>query len=250
MIAYWLKRAIEKPANKIVCGAIYLRFRKYFEPKIKGLENLPDESAIIVPNHCIMIDGPALGSVISMRRHKLAHFWIQKEQVYSKRKALLWSIGAIPLEVDSRSTKKAVLKRTYEHLEYDNDYIAIFSEGPTKDLIDEGGRIVPIEQRAHSSSAAHLSVCANVPSPIPIIPVGLRSNDEIERETWKYGIKNEGGALEYIGNYVKQNGRAPYYFNFGKPIFPNKNLGKKEAIIDLTARVKDEVCRLARTARD
>ncbi len=250
---FWLKRAIEHASNYVSKYTEIPLSECYFDYKVKGVENLPEGPAILVPNHCMMTDGPFLNyQIVRSRGNKLTHFFVQKE-VYKKLKLYFWARGQIPVRVDKRSTDSAVLRRTKEYLDWTTDYLGIFAEGPTKDIVNpETHRIVPINERKHEVGAAFIAI----KNQIPIVPVGLRSNDFVETETWKYTFSKFGQAWWTLQKYVWENGRVPYYINFGKPIYPEKlddsgtRKQEKTAIRDLAQRVREEVIRLAQTARD
>jgi 1-acyl-sn-glycerol-3-phosphate acyltransferase len=228
-------------------------FECYFDYKLKGTDNLPEGPAILVPNHCMMSDGLFLNQqVFRSKRNKLTHFFVQNG-VYDKLKPYFWAKGQIPVRVDKRSPGLAVLKRTKEYIDWTTDYLGIFAEGPTKDLVDKKThRIVPINEREHSNGAAFTAV----KNQVPIVPVGIRSNDFVETETWKYTLSKFWQALWALHKHVWKNGKAPYYINFGNPIYPDKledsatRKQEKTAIRDLAQRVREEVIRLAQTARD
>lgn len=218
-VAYRLKRPVEKIGNIVVNGAVYLWTKRHFDFRVKGLENLPERSAIIVPNHCHKYDGLLIKPLIRFKGNKTIHFLVQGGKVYNKFKPILWFAGDIPVGVDAGSSKKAVFDRVNTYLLRTDALIGIFSEGPTKNLIDENGNMPPLEEREHYRGAAHFSIRTRA----PIIPTGVYSD-----------------AVE-----IDNKGRQRYYLNIGEPIYPG-TLKKK----DLTARVKEQVCMLARTARD
>ena len=154
---YHLKRPIEKifyGLSKIIYG---YNARKYLDFIVKGEENLPEESAIIVPNHCICFDG----GLITTNIKKQIHYFVQYENVYdSKFKIFWWLTGQIPVKVDTVFNRVAS-KRSKDYLGRTEDYIGIFSEGPTKDLIDEGGKPIEIKDRIHHPSASSLAAKNN-----------------------------------------------------------------------------------------
>ena len=248
---YPLKRAIEKFGHKtIIPWFIANTTRKYFDIQFKGLENLPETSAIMTPNHCINIDGIIVKSNLTKETNRLYHFWIQDEGVYSrswKRKAFLWAMGEIPVKVDARSSNRAVLRRTYEHFDRNNDIIGIFSEGPSKDLI-KNGKVIPLEDRVHFTGAANLSIGKVV----PIVPVGITSSKEAERLTWSQEANAETNGKSFVKDYVKENGKIPYRINIGKPIHPHKYafFSKKQARYEMTEDVKDRMLNLIYENRD
>lgn len=236
---YPMKRVIEKFGNKFILPLIRNKTRKCFDVQIQNLDNLPETSGIIAPNHCVSVDGIIIKSNLGYESKRLFHFWIQDEGVYSrtwKRKAFLWSMGEIPVKVDARSSNKAVLKRTYEHTSRDNDIIGIFPEGPAKDLIDTEGKVIPLEERVHFTGPANIAVKAEV----PIIPIGITSSEEVERLTWDKRTDAETAGKNFTKQYVAENGKIPYRINIGKPIHPAQynHLNRKEARYELTEAVK------------
>jgi 1-acyl-sn-glycerol-3-phosphate acyltransferase len=252
---YWLKRAVERTACLALELKLIPRINKYFNVQINGLENLPKKPAIIVPNHCMMVDGAITKMKILSHTNRIIHYWVQKEGVYEKleNKVVLWSAGDIPVKVDGRSDNSSVFERTRQYLEWtDNDLIGVFSEGPSMKLIDKEGNMIPIEERRHYPGAAWAAIVNGA----PIIPMGIRSSEVIEIEARKYHQSNKKGALQFIKEYTQAHGKQPYYINIGKPIYPpilGPDVQKREerkATRDLTEAVRKEVIRLAQTARD
>jgi 1-acyl-sn-glycerol-3-phosphate acyltransferase len=256
---YWLKRAVERSACLALELRLIPRINRYFNVQISGLENLPERPVIIVPNHCLTADGIIIKMKMLSHTNRIIHFWVQKEGVYERfgNKVILWSAGDIPVKVDGRSDNSSVFERTRQYLEWtDNDFIGVFSEGPSMKLLDKEGNMIPIEERKHYPGAAWAAITNGV----PIVPIDIRSSEVIEIEARKYNQSNKKGALQFIEEYTQAHGKQPYYINIGKPIYPSilrPNLPERErkreerrATRDLTEVVRKEVIRLAQTARD
>ena len=162
-IKYGSKRVVERTTYATAGNIISSRIDEYIDRRLIGTNNLPACSAIIVPNHCCCIDGVALASSLYKKTGKITHFLVQREGVYDPNrdcedykekimamlfKAIMWASWNIPVEIDSKSSKLNIARRIREYLEKTNDYIGIFAEGPSKELVlDESRRIKPIEDR-------------------------------------------------------------------------------------------------------
>lgn len=235
-INYYLKRPVEKFflwAGK----RHYRKVRKsYFDTSISGWENLPGESAIVVPNHCIGIDG----MLITIAMPRPVHFLVDSG-VYSrtrKSKFYGWLIGAIPVNVDRLSGNREVLNRVSDYLGYSRDFIGIFSEGRAKQYYDPDTKtIVPIKERKYDIGAAHFAIKRNV----PIVPIGLGIPFEVQREIYEFGVSKAKSNFDFMKRYIENNGKIPYHINIGMPI----RAEAKESKESLTQRVKTEVIRLA-----
>ena len=239
-LGYYLKRYfIEKPCYRMACLFFdKILFGKYFDFNIKGLENIPKKSAIIVPNHCIGIDG----ILLSIKIPKQIHFLIKYEGVYnSKLKIPCWMTGGIPVKVDKRSSNKAVLKRTSEYLKKSNDLCGIFSGGPSNELINEKTmEIIPLGQRDHYDGAAGIAIKRGV----DIVPIGLRVAEDISKKLWSFKDKSKENRM-YMKEYKKRGGKGiTYHINIGKPISPEGYNPKRKE--ELTKIVKKEICKLAK----
>jgi len=232
-LTYWLKRPIEKFSYYTGRAFFQRRLKNYFDFRIIGEENLPKESAIVVPNHQTGIYGLILSTCLS--RH--IHFLIQNEGVYdSKLKFCLWAIGEIPVNIDKRSTNKIVLKRAEDYLQHCRDFIGIFSEGPSKELVDENGEIIPVFRREHYLGAAHLAI-KNMRS---IIPIGIRLAEDFINDLWTFPISAENKKRKFLESTVADYGKIPYVINIGMPVFTNCKDDRNK----LTEKVRLEICRL------
>ncbi len=229
-INYYLKRPLENFSASFAARYFGRKREKYFDTKTYGLENLPKGPAIIVPNHCIGIDGITLGDIIPKR----IHFFVQNEGLYSRNLLMefsCWACGLIPVNVDNLNSNRVALTRAKDYLDCSSDLIGIFSEGPTKRL----DQTKPLQERNHYPSASHLSIKTNN----PIIPIAIKTIPEVEENLWEFGSLKK---FEWARNYSNKNGLIPYVFKIGQPIFPSKDINKKE----LTQRVKEEIIRIHR----
>ena len=242
-INYYLKRPIEKICYGLSKIIYRYNAKKYFDFIVKGDEHLLEESAIIVPNHCICFDG----GLITANIKKQIHHLVQYENVYnSKLRRFWWSTGQIPVKVDKRSSNKAVLKRSENYLKKTKDYIGIFSEGPTKELIDEKGKPIKIKDRKHYHSASLLAI----KNKKKIIPIGISVPEGIDEILWSFGTWGFS-KIDYLKERaIKNKKKIPYCINIGSPISPPigieecNSTKRKEEVKKLTEIVKNELCRL------
>lgn len=228
---YYLKRPIEKFA--------FNRSKKIFEKLIGNYLDIRTINAdvlyesnggIVVPNHEIGIDGAVLGYALSEDAKKQTHFLVQNEGVYSgKYQFMLWAVGQIPVNVDNKSRNKIVMKRVEDYLEYSPDLVGIFSEGPTKNLIQDG-KIIELEKRKHEVGAAHFAIRKNK----PIVPVSLRVPEQVREKLVEFGANGYQDKLAWVKQYTQINGRIPYIINIG---LPQNGSNKNE----LTERVKEQL---------
>jgi 1-acyl-sn-glycerol-3-phosphate acyltransferase len=227
-INYYLKRPVEALTYAFCSWRVKKMAKKYFQIGVEGLENLPAESAIIVPNHEIGIDSGLLG--ITMPRK--IHYLVQKEGVYDSRATmLLWALGQIPVNVRGGSNRE-VVKRAGDYLNYSRDFLGIFGEGPSMNL-DVGGEPLPVLKREYQAGAAHFAINKRK----EIIPVALVTREEIVRNFWNFPWNEQEEKFRDLGKYVKEKGKVPYRVCVGKPLWCEQ---KRE----LTARVKEEICRM------
>jgi len=243
-INYYLKRPIELGA--ISLGKTFYgkpKIDQYLDIRIKREFGLLEIAAVIVPNHCIGADGMILKTIIN----KPIHFLIQKEGVYdSKLKSLLWLIGEIPVGMDNRSTYKQAIRRAGDYLRWSNDYIGIFSEGPTKSLV-KGDEAISLEQREHKTGAAHIAI----DNEVPIIPVGLYVNEKVQRYLWSFD-KGVDAAWAYLEDHVSKEGKLPYHVNIGYPVYPEyfNKLPKKQRVKEITKVVKERIIGLVNEIKE
>ncbi len=227
-INYYLKRPIENFSANFAARYFGSKRENYFDTQISGLENLPNGSAIIVPNHCIGIDGITLANLIPKR----IHFFVQNEGLYSRNLLMefsCWACGLIPVNVDNLNSNRVALTRAKDYLDCSSDFVGIFSEGPTKRL----DKTKSLRERDHYPSASHLSIKTNK----PIIPIAIKTISDVEENLWEFGSLKK---FEWAKDYSNKNGLIPYIFKIGRPIFPSKEINKKE----LTQQVKEEIIRL------
>ncbi len=191
----------------LLCNAINTS-SQCFKPKIYGKENIPKESAILVANHAINLDGP----LISMFMNKQIHFWVQYEDVYEKNPKLLGSIGEIPVKVQEKDRhfwKDITLEKSLFYLEKTNDFIGIFPEGPMESL----------NKKKSYRGAVNLACkyYKKYRKPKNIVPVGLWLPDEYKKRIKKY---ERGVNTKKILDIITKNAftRIPYYINIGKGI--------------------------------
>jgi 1-acyl-sn-glycerol-3-phosphate acyltransferase len=235
-INYYLKRPIELVCQGLVLSYIGFKTRKYLDISVKGIENLPECSSIIAPNHCIGIDSMLVARAIP----RFMNYLIQSEGNYGAIGK--WAVGGILVNVDKRSTNSLVLRRVRDYLSHNGNIIGIFPEGPTKNLYSPDGRPLPLEKREHYSGAVHFALSNGV----PIVPIGVSTCEDVAEKLWEVG-GDFGRYLGIMREYTAKNGKIPYRINIGKPIRIEaaesvSRRNKKE----LTEIVRQEIIRLAR----
>lgn len=254
---YWLKRAfIENPGYYSVGNIVKYLLNYHLDIYLIGRENLPKYPAIVVPNHTTCVDGSLLGIYLKDLGRR-TNFLVQGEGLYSstpgeseeKQKSMqkmlkffLWVGGMIPVGMDKRSSEFIAFERIREHLEYGRNNIGVFSEGSSKNLIipNAGGQMISIEERKHYKTAARLAIEYD----IPIVPIGLRITENIEKVSGKYGFFNIGESWKFVRDYYHKHGKIPYCINMGKPLWDSQigNIGERRK--ELTERVRQEVISL------
>lgn len=243
-INHYLKRPVEVAAQwaaEEYCKCVWTR---YLDFKIGGFENLVERSAIVVPNHVTGIDGVILTTILP--RH--THFLIQNEGLYNsnlKMNFFCWLTGEIPINVESNIDPKSI-NRARDYLRLYNDFVGVFSEGPAKKLLDATGKVIEVKDRKHSPTAAIIAVKEGV----PLIPIGLRTSDEIKKNLWE--IPDVKEKQDYLRRLVKTSGKIPYSVNIGLPIYPRAVGSDSEIrreVVRLTKEVRAEVIRLYEGAK-
>ena len=229
---FWMKRPVEVGMQKLGIEYYKPQLEKYFDVRIKGLSNIPLESAMITPNHAIGIDGMILTCSFSPRP---CHFLIQKEGLYDSSRMMrfgFWLIGEIPVSINGDIASNYIaVRRIRDYVRKTKDLIFTFAEGPTKDLIRDR-KIIPIEERKHYLGAAAFALRTGR----PIVPIGIKVPKEVEENLFEFNRKDRT-KRDYVEEYVTRNGRIPYCVNIGKPIdsraFDRESLSykvKKEVI--------------------
>ncbi len=228
---YYLKRPIEKFAFNRGKRIFEKLIGNYLDIRTLNADTLQESrGAIIVPNHEIGIDGGVLAYALSEDAKKQTHFLVQNEGVYSgKYQVMLWASGQIPVNVDNKSRNKIVMKRVEDYLQYSPDLIGIFSEGPTKNLI-QNGTMLDIKERKHEVGAAHFSIRKNK----PIVPLSVRVPDEVRSKLMEFGAVGYEDKLSWVNQYTQLKGKIPYVINIG---LPQNGTNKTE----LTQRVKEQL---------
>ena len=111
---------------------ISVPFKLYFNPKINGLENLPNKPYILAGNHTSLMDIPFL--IVALEDD--IHFMAKKELFSNKIANYIFSrMGAFP--IDRNTTDLKALKESLFILK-NNEVLGVFPEGTrnkTDDLI-------------------------------------------------------------------------------------------------------------------
>ena len=136
---------------KIVVFVTYLIYRALYRFEIEGLENYPEGSAIIAPNHSSFLDPPAMGIACPQEVHCLAKAYLFKNPIMGW---ILRRINTHPVSGDAGDL--GVLKRVAEFLNQGKQVI-IFPEGSRS----EDNQIAPLKRGI--ALLASTSKCKVVP---------------------------------------------------------------------------------------
>jgi len=229
------KICLEKICYTILWVPSTLASRIYFNFKIKGKENLPKKSAILVANHCTPLDGFLVSSVM----YKQMHFWVQYENIYdTKSGKILETIGEVFVKVDKKENI-GTIKDTENYLKKTKDYIGIFPEGPVKDLD---------KSQTPYSGATYLAYLTGK----DIIPLGIFVPKKQKQFLEENASLSNFHIINFLKKYYRLNKikRIPYYINIGKPVDIStvKSENKKQMIRELTDYIMEECYRLAKEA--
>lgn len=252
-ITGWLKNELETRAYGFFQRKILEVTRPFLEVKISGLENLTGESAILVPNHEIGPDSILLASQLPQRVHYLVDNSIadlkkldpnlnsyeraKKAVIFTEMKALFWILGQIPVGIDKGSSGKNVIKRVGEYLVANNGHIGIFSEGPAKNLV-QNGLPLPVQKREHQPGAAYFATKYNR----PIIPIALATTEEMVSQFWHFPYTRKEEMLTLAEEYIARRGKIPYIIDIGTPLFnPDRKV--------LVERVRSRICEMYAAAK-
>jgi len=202
---------LEKMHYALGWAFFYMVTRHYINYIIKGEENLPEEASILVANHACPIDG----ILISSKLHKQVHFFVQYENIYNTTMGKLLNIaGEIFVKTDGRD--KAGIKKAVQYLKKTKDYVAIFPEGPTKDLYKE---------RSYSGSVFLSNMTGK-----KIIPIGISIPEKDSDFLNEIGGLNSLSLTKFIKEYYKRDKieKLDYYINIGQPVSVSINEENKE----------------------
>lgn len=184
--------------------------------KIKGKENLKtykkelENGAVSVSNHVHMWD--YIANMLALKKHRL-NLLAWSKNVEGENGALIRAVGGIPIPENNLKASKA-FSNAVEDLLHKNKWVHIYAEGSMWEYY------API--RPFKLGASYFAVKANK----PILPLAF----SYRKPSWFRRLIKQPAAIT---------------LTIGKPIFPNLELGLKEAEIDLTIRVHNEICKLA-----
>ncbi|MCR5491282.1 MAG: 1-acyl-sn-glycerol-3-phosphate acyltransferase, partial [Bacilli bacterium] len=183
--------------------------------RIIGKENLrkhKDElkgGAVTVSNHVHMWDYLALRCALK-KKDMAVLCW--KKNVSGETGALVRLVGGIPIPEGDIKATHAFKKATDEFL--NGGYVQIYAEGSMWEYYR------PI--RPFRTGAALFAIDNDK----PVLPMA-------------FSYRKPSFLRKMFGQW------ATFTLNIGEPLYANPDLEKKEAQMDLTKRLHDEVCRLA-----
>jgi 1-acyl-sn-glycerol-3-phosphate acyltransferase len=144
---------------KLTRSIIYAICRLYFRIEFKGLENVPQEGAMIVaPNHASYFDPFWVSLPI---RRPLRYMTWDKVTQWPLAGRLLRAYGAFPISINRGSGDRAALRHSLEHLRAGGGLV-IFPEGART----RTGRITPFK-----AGVIRLALDTEVPI-VPVTVVG------------------------------------------------------------------------------
>ncbi len=148
------KRSVASPLYKIVVFFSLLLYKIFYRLDIKGIENYPEGSLIIAPNHSSFLDPPAVGIACPNEVHCLAKAYLFKNKLMG---FLLPKINTHPVTGDAGDL--SVLKRISEFLT-NGKQVIIFPEGTRS----ENNQVSPLKRGI--ALLASMAKCK-------VIPVGI-----------------------------------------------------------------------------
>ena len=187
--------------------------------KIEGKENLKKHKeelangVISISNHIHMWDYLCVYS--ALRKYTL-NVIVWNKNISGENGKMIRSVGGIPIpENNNLKAMKKYNEAIDEILNTPNNILHICAEGSMWEYY------API--RPFKTGAAHYAIKTNK----PILPLGF----SYRKPNW-------------FRRLFKQI--ACFTLTVGEPIYPNANLDRSEAKLDLTVRAHDAVCRLAK----
>ncbi len=186
--------------------------------KIEGRENLKKYGDVLkggvisVSNHVHMWD---YISVMKAIRPYKSYLLSWAANVNDKDGPLVRLVGGIPIPESNMAATKVYLKTVQDLLKIDHGWLHIYSEGSMWEFY------API--RPFKRGASFIA-CE---SDKPVLPMG-------------FSYREPGWIRKHIFKQI-----ATLTLSIGEPVFPNKELAKKERETDLTIRTHEAVCRLA-----
>lgn len=198
--------------NIIVFPMTYIRLGL----KVQGKENLKkyksviDDGVITVSNHVHMWDYLAINT--ALRRKMKVLVW--DKNIKGEMSDMIRSVGGIPIPENNIKGTMAFNNAVNDLLTKDHGQLQIYAEGSMWEYY------API--RPFKTGASYFAIKADK----PILPLAF----SYRRPNW----------FRRLFRQV-----AVFNLSIGEPIYPNKELGIRDAEIDMTTRVHDAVCELA-----
>ena len=184
--------------------------------KIRGRENLKkykdviDNGVITVSNHVHMWDYLAIQAAVKKKTNVI----VWDKNIRGEMSDMIRSVGGIPVPSEGIKGTIAFNEAINNLLTKDHGLLQVYAEGSMWEYY------API--RPFKLGASYFAIKADR----PIIPLAF----SYRRPNW---FRRLFGQI------------AVFNIAIGEPIYANKELNMREAEIDLTTRVHDEVCRLA-----
>jgi cytidylate kinase len=175
----------------------YLWYKVFYKIEVKGLENYPEGSLIVAPNHSSFLDPPAIGIACPSEVHCLAKVYLFKNKIM---KWLLPKINTHPVSGDASDL--SVLKMTSDLL-FRGKQVIIFPEGTRS----SDNQILPLKRGV--ALLASNAKCK-------VIPVSIKG----AYEAWPKGRKTP----KFFGKIIVEFGVPLDWKNYEK-----LDLSKKEA---------------------
>ena len=184
--------------------------------KVRGKENLTkykdiiNNGAVTVSNHVHMWDYLAIQATLKRKMNVI----VWDKNIRGEMSGMIRSVGGIPIPSEGIKGTMAFNDAVNNLLTQDHGLLQVYAEGSMWEYY------API--RPFKVGAAYFAIKADK----PIVPLAF----SYRRPNW---FRKLFGQI------------AVFNINIGEPIYPNKELSVREAEIDLTMRVHDEICRLA-----
>lgn len=212
--------------------------------KIKGRENLPeDSSAVLACHHCIGIDGIILDALLP----KKIHFLVQYENIFDRRwPKLARFFEQVPLQLEEERRENGLNEAVEQCGEYyladDKKFFGVMTDGPSKEL-KKDGEILRLAERPNYGAAVRIAwrlnqiAQAKKRAPVPVVPIAIKVSDEIGNELWQWA---SGKVWRNLG-YIWKNRPVKYGAEIGKPFYTEDYKGR---LVEMNRQIKLEQIRL------
>lgn len=187
--------------------AIVLRFlfKLFFKAEVKGVENIPNDGAVILAaNHISNFDPPLLGSFSSRPVHFMAKIELFQNKIFAAIISVLYAFPVKRGEADKGAIKQAT------NLLKNNEVLGIFPEGTRSKTGEVGKGEVGVALLAGMTKAA-------------VVPVAITGTNKMLSEKEKFP------KLKLV---------------FGKPIKFEGNRKKREELEAFSDKIIEEIKKL------